>query len=152
MKRYSWRGTLTVPLGFSENSGSILSGPLRLRVQSRSRTRLRIAASIAFLFRTCFKGVLDTIVACAVAIYRMGNRAGAKIRKKWEKKWKMPPGLKWPKNGHRNGKMAPKWDFGHFFSIFFISAAIFRPFQAGGHFPFFSHFFRIFAPDRFPIL
>ena len=38
-----------------------LSGPLRLRVQSRSRTRLRIAASIAFLFRACFKGVLDTI-------------------------------------------------------------------------------------------
>ena len=38
-----------------------LSGPLRLRVQSRSRTRLRIAASIAFLFRACFEGVLDTI-------------------------------------------------------------------------------------------
>ena len=39
----------------------LLSGPLRLRVQSRSRTRLRIAASIAFLFRACFKRVLDTI-------------------------------------------------------------------------------------------
>ena len=38
-----------------------LSGPLRLRVQSRSRTRLRIVASIAFLFRAYFKGVLDTI-------------------------------------------------------------------------------------------
>ena len=38
-----------------------LSGPLRLRVQSRSRTRLRIAASIAFLFRACLKGALDTI-------------------------------------------------------------------------------------------
>ena len=38
-----------------------LSGPLRLRVQSRSRTRLRIAASIAFLFRACFEGVLETI-------------------------------------------------------------------------------------------
>ena len=38
-----------------------LSGPLRLRVQSRSRTPLRIAASIAFLFRACFKEVLDTI-------------------------------------------------------------------------------------------
>ena len=35
----------------------LLSGPLRLRVQSRSRTRLRIAASIAILFRACFKGV-----------------------------------------------------------------------------------------------
>ena len=40
---------------------SDLSGPLLLRVQSRSRTRLRIAASIAFLFRTCSKGILDTI-------------------------------------------------------------------------------------------
>ena len=37
--------------------GKGLSGPLRLRVQSRSRTRLRIAASIAFLFRACSKGV-----------------------------------------------------------------------------------------------
>ena len=36
-------------------SRSRLSGPLRLRVQSRSRTWLRIAASIAFLFRACFK-------------------------------------------------------------------------------------------------
>ena len=32
-----------------------LSGSRRLRVQSRSSTRLRIAASVAFLFRTCFK-------------------------------------------------------------------------------------------------
>ena len=47
-------------LGFFLGGGE-LSGPLRLRVQSRSRTRLRIAASIAFLFRACFKGVLDTI-------------------------------------------------------------------------------------------
>ena len=46
------RGTIAVPL---------LSGPLRLRVQSQSRTWLRIAASIAFLFRACFKGILDTI-------------------------------------------------------------------------------------------
>ena len=37
-----------------------LSGPVRLRVQSRSRTRSRIAASIAFLFSACFKGVFDT--------------------------------------------------------------------------------------------
>ena len=39
-----------------------LSGPLRLRLQSWSRTRLRIAVSIAFLFRACFKGVLGAIV------------------------------------------------------------------------------------------
>ena len=32
-----------------------LSGPLQLRVQSRSRTQWRIAASIAFLFCACFK-------------------------------------------------------------------------------------------------
>ena len=42
-----------------------LSGPLRLRVQSRSRTRLRIAASIAFLVRACFKSwePVDPVVA-----------------------------------------------------------------------------------------
>ena len=38
-----------------------LSAPLRLRVQLQSRTRLKITASIAFLFRACFQGVLDTI-------------------------------------------------------------------------------------------
>ena len=38
-------------------NADLLSGPLRLRVQSWSRTRLRIAASVAFLFRACFKGV-----------------------------------------------------------------------------------------------
>ena len=50
---------------------------------------------------------------------------------KCEREWKMAPGLKWPKNGHRkngprNGTLA----------IFPSSAAIFRPFQAWGHFPF----------------
>ena len=45
----------------SAKGGCKLSGPLRLRVQSRSRTRLRIAASIASLFRACSKGILDTI-------------------------------------------------------------------------------------------
>ena len=42
--------------------GGWLSGPLRLRVQSRSRTRLRIAATISrFCFALVSKGVLDTI-------------------------------------------------------------------------------------------
>ena len=41
---------------FCAQSCSKLSGPLRLKVQSRSSMRLRIAASIAFLFRACFKG------------------------------------------------------------------------------------------------
>ena len=50
---------LAYPLVFAMPLG--LSGPLRLRVQSRSRTWLRIAVSIAFLFRACFKGVWDTI-------------------------------------------------------------------------------------------
>ena len=77
-----------------------------------------------------------TCFACAVAIYRMGNRSGAKIRGKWERKWKMAPGLKWPKNGHRNGKNREKWPKSHFWSHFSISVAMFRPFQAGGHFPF----------------
>ena len=58
-------------------------------------------------------------LAIEVAIYRMGNRPGAKIPEKWERKWKMAPGPKWPKNGNQNGKMHPKmgfWpDFGHFF-------------------------------------
>ena len=32
-----------------------------------------------------------------------------KSEQKWERKWKMAPGLKWPKNGRRNGKIeAPK--------------------------------------------
>ena len=37
------------------HSRQLSRGPLRLRVQARSRTRLRIAASIASLFRACFK-------------------------------------------------------------------------------------------------
>ena len=71
----------------------------------------------------------------AVAIYRMGNRSGAKIRGKWERNWKMAPGLKRPKMATEMEKWPQKWDFGHFFSIFAISVAIFRPFQAEGHFP-----------------
>ena len=39
----------------------MLSGTLWLRAQSRSRVRLRSAASIAFLFRACFEGVFDTV-------------------------------------------------------------------------------------------
>ena len=58
-------------------------------------------------------------VAIEVAIYRMGNGPGAKIPETWERKWKMAPRPKWPKNGRRNGKMDPKmgfWpDFGDFF-------------------------------------
>ena len=52
----------------TKSPSSVLSGPLRLRVQSRSRTRLRIAASIAFLFRACFKGVFDTIAPLSLAV------------------------------------------------------------------------------------
>ena len=72
----------------------------------------------------------------------MGNRPDAKILKKWKRKWKMAPGLKWPKNGHRNGKMAKNP----------IVGSIFRPFRARGCFHFLSHFSRIFASGRFPIL
>ena len=42
-------------------SSTVLSDPLRSRVQSRSRTQLRIAASIAFLFRVRFTRALDAI-------------------------------------------------------------------------------------------
>ena len=73
-------------------------------------------------------------IASAVAIYRMGNRSGAKNTGKMGKKMENGPrpemAEKWP----------PKWKnemgFGPFFLYFSISAAIFRPFQAGGHFPF----------------
>ena len=47
--------------GLFNQGRPILSGPLRLRVQSRLRTGLWIAVSIAFLLRACFKGILDTI-------------------------------------------------------------------------------------------
>ena len=46
---------------FFDHTYAVHSGPQRLRFQWRSRTRLRIAASIAILFRVCFKGVLNTI-------------------------------------------------------------------------------------------
>ena len=45
-----------IPISCLGSAGHGLSGPLWLRVQSRSSTGLRIAASIAFLFRGCFKG------------------------------------------------------------------------------------------------
>ena len=93
-----------------------------------------------------------TGLACAVAIYRMGNRSGAKIRKKWERKWEMAPGLKWPKNGRRNGKNREKWPKSHFGAIFPFRRPFFGHFRPGAIFHFLSHSFRIFAPDRFPIL
>ena len=64
-------------------------------------------------------------LASAVTIYRMGNRSDAKIQGKWERKWKMAPGLKWPKNGCRNEKiekngqipfLGPFFHFGGHFS------------------------------------
>ena len=57
-KRYM---EIWVQAGMSGGIECKLSGPLRLRLQSWSRTRLRIAVPIAFLFRACFKRVLDTI-------------------------------------------------------------------------------------------
>ena len=116
------------------------------RIVSRSKGGAARRASVALHFDTKFStcarmsehnGVIlrkTSCNACVVAIYRMGNRSSAKIRGKWERKWKMAPGLKWPKNCHRNGKMAP--ENGILFSQCFHFVAIFRPFQAGGHFPF----------------
>ena len=61
-------------------------------------------------------------------------------RKKPKKKGKKGPrpemAEKWPPKW----KNDPKMGFLPFFSIFSISPAIFRPFQAGGHFPFFPFF------------
>ena len=81
--------------------------------------------------------------AIEVAIHRMGNRPGTKIPGKWERKWKMAPGLKWPRNmATEMEKMANKSHFGVHFSV---SVAIFRPFQAWGHFPFSFPFSRDFC-------
>ena len=87
--------------------------------------------------------------ARAVAIYRMGNRSGAKIQKEWEKMENGPrPDMaeKWPPKW-KNG---PKMGFWPFFLYFSISAAIFRPFQAGGHFPFLPIFFGFLRQTGFP--
>ena len=46
---------------FLQSTVPAFSSFSELRVQSRSSTRLRIAASIAFLFRACLQGALDTI-------------------------------------------------------------------------------------------
>ena len=56
---------------------------------------------------------------------------------KMGEKWKMAPGLKWPKNGHRNGKKTEKkWPKAHFWGeIFAISGrgplSIFSPIFPG---------------------
>ena len=74
----------------------------------------------------------------------MGNRSGAE---KWERKWKMAPGLKWPKNGRRDGKNGEKM------AKIRILGAIF-PFRWPffGHFRpgtiFHSHFSRIFCAGQ----
>ena len=56
-------------------------------------------------------------------------------------KWKMAPGLKWPKNGHRNGKMATKIEFWPFFRYFFHFGGHFSAISGRGPF---SIFFPIF--------
>ena len=76
------------------------------------------------------------------------------LRVRWPStEWETGLTQKSGENGKKNGngprpemasemeKWLQKWDFGHFFSIFSISVAIFRPCQAGGHFP---SFFPIF--------
>ena len=59
----------------------------------------------------------------------MENGPRPEMAEKWPPKWK---------NGPENG-------FGLTLAIFSISAAIFRPFQAWGHFPFSFPFFRDFC-------
>ena len=85
-----------------------------------------------------------------------------KLRLKWPlTEWETGPEQKSRKNGKENGKWPParngqkmatemekwtqKWEFGLILAIFSILAAIFRPFRAGGHFPFSFPFFRDFC-------
>ena len=82
--------------------------------------------------------------AIEVAIYRMGSRPDTNMPEKLGRKWEMASGPIWQKNGHRTGKMDP--NIGHYWLFFCfchlsISAAIFQPCRAWGHFPFSSPFF-----------
>ena len=63
-------------LGRNPGVDHSLSGPLRLRVQSQSRTQLRIVASVALLFRACFKEVLDTSTTIARLSFLGGLEQG----------------------------------------------------------------------------
>ena len=76
---------------------------------------------------------LDPDIAIEVAIHRMGNRPDAKIPEKWERKWKMAPRPTWPKNGHRDGKMAKRPILG---SIFPFRRPFFGHLRAWSHFLF----------------
>ena len=71
----------------------------------------------------------------------MGNGPGEKIPEKWERKWKMAPRLKWPKNGRRNGKMAKISPKSHFWVHFFHFGGHFSAISGVGPF---SIFFPIF--------
>ena len=79
----------------------------------------------------------------------MGNLPGAKIPEKWERKWKVAPRLKWPKNGNRNGKMAkisgPK---SHFRVPFPFWLPFFGHSRVWGHFPLSFPFFRDFCSGQ----
>ena len=84
-------------------------------------------------------------VAIEVAIYRMGNGPGAQIPEKWKENGKWPHARNGREMAAEMEKWTPKWDFGLILAIFSISAAIFRPFRAWGHFPFSFPFFRDFC-------
>ena len=82
----------------------------------------------------------------AVAIYRMAIRSGAKIQGKWERKWKIAPGLngrKWPPKW-KNGPQ--KWDLGHFP----FRRPFFGHFRPGAIFHFLPHFPWILRRTGFP--
>ena len=111
---------------------------------SRKQRESKPASQRSFEVLSANACILVHGLVSAVAIYRMGNRSGAKIRGKWERTWKMAPGLKWPKNGHRDGKMGPKRECRHFVSIFSIPAAIFWAISGRG--PIF-HVLSHFPPD-----
>ena len=89
-------------------------------------------------------------VAIGVVIYRMGILADAKTPGKWERKWKMAPGPRWPKKWpDEMEKWTPEWDSGHLFPF---RRPLFGHFGPGAIFHFVSHFPKIFASARIPIL
>ena len=86
-------------------------------------------------------GSRHAFLACAVAIYRMGNRSGAKIQKNGKKNGKWPPA--W--NGRKMATEMEKWPQNGILAIFSLFFPFWRPFF--GHFSpgAISHFFPFFS-------
>ena len=117
-----------------------------LRVMDvRAENRGRPHQKMRFLRPGCGEKLFDPWVAIEVAIYRMGNGPEQKSRKNGKENGKWPHARNGRKMAAEMEKWTQKWDFGLILAIFSISAAIFRPFRAWGHFPFSFPFFRDFC-------